>query len=162
MYHTQEKWENKLLGPIPCKKNNAWLGFGYYFWEEEIDAIQWGHKSKKGTGYFEIYQAEIDCDGVLDTVFNEDHYRFWLKQIEKAATFITKMTGIKANLKEINEYFRDKAKWSEVTNGVMFQDLPVSEDLLVSDLYYRKRIQLAVYNLEIISNFAFHFDLGCN
>ena len=87
---------------------------------------------------------------------------FWMRQIEKAAKHISKKTGIKATIKEINQYFKEKARWDEVVTGIMFQDLPISDDLLVKDLYYRKRIQLAVYKLEIISNFAFHLEMNCN
>ena len=162
MYHTQEKWDQHLVAPIICLRNNAWLGTAYYFWDDETDAIIWGHKSKRKTGYFEIYKADIDCEDVLDTVFNEEHYNFWVKQIEKAAVHISKKTGMKASLKEINQFFNDKAKWSEKTKGILFQDLPFSDDLLVKGLNYRKRIQIAVFNLEIIHNFAFHFDLECN
>lgn len=162
MYHTQEKWENKLTKPIICLRRNAWLGSAYYFWDDETDAIQWGHKSKRNTGYFEIYKALIECENILDTVFNEEHYNFWVKQIEKAAKHISMKTGIKASIKEINQYFKEKAKWSEITDGIMFQDLPISDDLLVKEFYYRKRIQMAVYNSEIIHNFAFHFDMECN
>lgn len=162
MYHTQEQWEYRLTKPILCVRRNAWLGTAYYFWDDEIDAIQWGHKSKRNTGFFEVYKATIESENVLDTVFNEEHYNFWVKQIEKAAKYISMKTGLKASIKEINQYFKDKAKWSEITDGIMFQDLPVSDDLLVRDLYYRKRIQMAVYDLEIISNFTLHFDMGCN
>lgn len=161
MYHTQEQWDSKLSRPILCVRRNAWLGTAYYFWDDEIDAIQWGHKSKKNTGFFEVYKATIESDNVIDTVFNEEHYNFWVKQIEKAAKHISIKTGFKASIKDINQYFKDKAKWSEITDGIMFQDLPVSDDLLVRDLYYRKRIQMAVYNLEIICNFAFHFNMEC-
>ncbi|MCK4921602.1 MAG: hypothetical protein KAS71_11185, partial [Bacteroidales bacterium] len=63
---------------------------------------------------------------------------------------------------EINQFFKEKAKWSEVTDGILFQDLPFSDDLLVQNLNYRKRIQIAVYNSDIISNFAIHFEMGCN
>jgi hypothetical protein len=162
MYHTQEKWRFRLTEPIICTRKNAWLGIAYYFWDDEIDAIQWGHRSKRDKRYFEIYKASIDCENVLDTVFNEEHYNFWVKQIEKAAKHISIKTGMKASLKEINQYFKEKANWAGVTDGIMFQDLPISDDLLVKDLYYRKRIQIAVYNLEIIHNFAFHFDMECN
>ena len=162
MYHTQEKREQRLTKPIICNNKNAWLGVAYYFWEDEIDAINWGHKSKTNTGFFEIYKAEIECENVLDTVFNEEHYKFWVKQIEKAAKHISMKTGLKATLKEINQYFKEKANWAEITDGIMFQDLPISEDLLVRNLYYRKRIQLAAYNFKIINTFALHFDMECN
>ncbi len=162
MYHTQEKWRFKLTKPIICTKPNAWLGDGYYFWYEETDAIHWGHYSKKNTGYFEVYKAEIDRTDILDTVFNEEHYHFWVRQIEKAAKSILIKTGMKATIKDINQYFKEKAKWSDIANGIMFQDLPYSDDLLVENLNYRKRIQIVVYNLNIINNFAFHFDMKCN
>lgn len=161
MYHTQEKRKYKLTEPMMCIQPCAWLGSAYYFWNDEIDAIHWGNNSKKRTGSFEIYKATVDCENVLDTVFNEAHYNFWMKQVEKAAKCISKKTGMKASIKEINQYFKDKARWSDTTNGILFQDLPQSEDLLVKDLFYRKRIQLAVYNLKIINNFAFHMESEC-
>jgi hypothetical protein len=162
MYHTQEKRVIRLTSPIICTRNYAWLGIAYYFWENEMDAIHWGHDSKRSTGFFEVYKADINCENILDTVFNEEHYRFWNAQIEKAAKLISIKTGIKATIAEINQYFKEKAKWSETIDGIMFQDLPNSEDLLVRNLYYRKRIQIAVYNLKIIDNFTYHFDMECN
>ena len=42
------------------------------------------------------------------------------------------------------------------------QDIRCTDDLLVENLNYRKRIQIVVYNLNIINNFAFHFDMKCN
>jgi len=161
MYHTQERREKRLSKPILAKRKNAWLGLAYYFWMDEIDAIHWGDSSKRRTGYYEIYQAVIDCENVLDTVFNEEHYNFWIKQIEKAARKIIISTGRKATIKEINQYFTEKAKWSDVTDGIMFQDLPSSEDLLVVSFYYRKRIQLAVFNIKIILSFEFHSEQKC-
>jgi hypothetical protein len=162
MYHTQEKRNCLLTAPIPCVNTNAWLGIACYFWEGEVDAIHWGHNSKRVTGAFEIYVADIDCSNILDTVYNETHYLFWLKQIEKAAKHISMKTGIKATLKEVNQYFKEKAKWEEITDGIMFQDLPYSDDLLVKNFNYRKRIQLAVYNSKIIHNFALHLQMDCN
>ena len=116
-----------------------------------MDAIHWGNHSKKRTGAFEIYSALIDCKNVLDTVFDAESYKFWVKQIEKVAKTITKKTGKKAKIREINHYFSDKAKWGEEMTGILFQDLPNSTDLLVENFYYRKRIQIVVYNKDIIS-----------
>lgn len=161
MFHTQEKRGVILNSPIICVRRNAWLGKAYYFWDSDVDAIHWGNSSKKSTGYFEVYSATVECSDVLDTVFNEAHYKFWLKQIEKAANHFKKKTGVNATIREINQYFIERASWSEV-KGVLFQDLPKSEDLLVQKLYYRKRIQLAVYDTDIISNFALHFEMACS
>src|ERR1035437_4240388 len=160
MYHTQEKKFNLLTQPIKCSLPNAWLGVGYYFWEDEIDAVKWGNDSKKRTGSYQIYKADIECEDVLDTVFNEDHYNFWIKQIEKAASYISKKTGLKANIKEINMYFQERASWSEV-DGIMYQDLPFGDELLVVTFNYRKPIQSVTYNSNIISNFALHLEDEC-
>ncbi|SHG43463.1 hypothetical protein SAMN05444362_1281 [Dysgonomonas macrotermitis] len=162
MYHTQEKRKTRLSSPKPCTRDDAWLGNGYYFWYDEIDAIHWGNNSKTKTGSFEIYKALINLDNILDTVFNEEHYQFWMKQIEKAAKAIIKITGKKPTLKEINQYFQERSKWQDITKGILFQDLPNSDDLLVSGLYYRKRIQLAAYDLGIVSEFCFQEEMNCN
>lgn len=156
MYHTQERREKRLTAPIICVRHDAWLGEGFYFWSDIIDAIQWGNNSKKATGYFEIYEAKIITENFLDTVFNEKHYTFWLSQIEKAADAIKHKTGIKPSIKEINEYFMERAIWDSV-DGIIFQDIPQKDNILkVQSFYYRKRIQAVVYNTEIITTFAFH------
>ncbi len=163
MYHTQEKRGTRLSEPIICVRDDAWLGNGYYFWHDLDDAEQWGQKSKKKTGWYEIYDADIDCTSILDTVFNEEHYRFWLKQVEKAAKVIVKKTGLKPTIKEINAYFKDRGGWGDEVAGILFQDIPTNQTyLLVQQFYYRKRIQLAVYKLEIIANFAFLKEDKCS
>ncbi|OAV70406.1 hypothetical protein Barb6_01743 [Bacteroidales bacterium Barb6] len=161
MYHTQEKRWERLTFPILCKNKNAWLGTGYYFWYEEVDAIHWGNNSKNKKGHFEIYSADIDCKNVLDTVFNEQEYIFWKGQIEKVASTISEKTGKKPTLKEVNEYLRDKAKWIDEVDGILFQDLPYSSDLLVEHFNYRKRIQIAIYKKKIIDNFMLHDTRSC-
>lgn len=161
MYHTQERRAKRLNAPCICEKSNAWLGSGFYFWAEEVDAIHWGHNSKRNTGHFEIYIADVNCEDVLDTVFNESHYNLWRKQIEKVASAIIKKTGKKPQIKELNTYIAEKAKWSDHVKGIMFQDLPNSADLLVSGLFYRKRIQAAIYDKTIINNFALHDTMEC-
>lgn len=161
MYHTQENRGNILTSPIECTRPDAWLGDGFYFWYDEQDAIFWGHESKKRKGSFHVYKANIYLENVLNTVFNEDHYNFWLKQIEKAAKAIIKTTGIKPTLKEINQYFKERSKWEDVTQGILFQDLPKNNGILVLGLYYRKRIQLVVYNMDIVENFQLHEETKC-
>ena len=158
MYHTQERRRKKLTAPIQCKDPSAWLGIGYYFWYSEEDAMRWGNDRKSKYGYYEIYSAEIDCENVLDTVFNEEHYLFWVKQVEKAAKHFLRKTGRKPTIQHINEYFKEKATWTEVS-GILFQDLPSNENYLhVRSFYYRKRIQIVVYKTEIIANFALKLE----
>jgi len=170
MYHTQEKRKIPLTLPCKCTRDDAWLGDGYYFWYDQDDADRWGRNSKKKTGSFEIYRSEVDCSNVLDTVFNEEHYLFWLKQIEKAAKHIVKKTGQKPTLKELNDYFKERATWHEI-KGILFQDLPNNFNFLMvkpiryrnkkRPFVYKKRIQIAVYNLDIIATFALIFTDTC-
>ncbi len=156
-YHTQENRNNRLSEPILCVKENAWLGEAYYFWENEDDAVFWGIKFKTKTGKYDIYKAEIIFDNILDTVFNREHYYFWIKQIEKAAKNFVKKTGSKPTLKEINDFFKEKGIWTNI-DGILFQD--ISENpvhFMVKEFQYKKRIQLALYHKEKIINFALHF-----
>lgn len=162
-YHTQESRFKQLNESIICTRDDAWLGEAHYFWKDELDAENWGHNSKKRTGYFEIYVSEINLEDVLDTVFNEDHYYFWLKQIEKVAKKIISKTHIKPTIKELNDYFKEKGDWDDLA-GIQFQDLPTNNNhLLIKPIEYknravtfayRKRIQLAVYNTNIINTFV--------
>ncbi len=160
-YHTQEKRKKRLTKPQKAVRKNAWLGEGYYFWTDEIDAYRWGYSSKCQTGYFEIYKSELDSGNILDTVFNEEYYNFWLAQIEKVAKVIFKKTNSKPTVKEVNDYFKERGIWDEV-DGIRFQDLPTKQEyLLVKDFFYRKRIQIVVYNDKIILKFIFHRDSKC-
>ncbi len=160
-YHTQEKRSVKLSEPIKCKKDNAWLGDAYYFWEDESDAIFWGIKSKKTTGEYEIYKVDFEDMEVLDTVFNRIQYDFFIRQIEKVSKKFVKKTGIKPTLKEINDYFLDNNIWTKF-DGILFQDISNNPDhYLVKGMQYKKRIQLALYNKNKIRTFAPHFDGYC-
>ncbi len=156
-YHTQENRGEELQEPIFCNKENAWLGNAYYFWESEDDAIFWGVKFKRKTGEYDVYKAEIISDDILDTVFNREHYYFWIKQIEKAAKNFIKKTGSKPSLKEINDFFKDRNIWDEI-DGILFQDISEnSVHFMVEEFQYKKRIQLALYNKEKIHTFALHY-----
>jgi hypothetical protein len=156
MFHTQENRGTRLNAPIKTVNPESWLGDGYYFWYYEADAHWWGQTAKK-TRYYHVYAAEINCENVLDTVFNEDHYTFWITQVER---FINKILKNNRNvtLKYLNDRFRDAGIYDDV-DGVMFQDISDNDqNWIVKRFQYKKRIQLAVYNLHIIGNFGLYFD----
>jgi len=159
-YHSQEKWQDRLLQPIECTSDNAWLGKGYYFWYYYEDAIRWGRNSKCKTGRYEIYKALIKNENILDTVFNEEEYNFWFKQIEKVAKTIIKKTNSRPTIKEINEYFKERGTWLEL-KGILFQDIPMNETILVVGLYYKKRIQLVLFDFDNIIKFEFIDEGAC-
>ncbi len=133
----------------------------WYFWYDLVDAAFWGITSKRKTGYYEIYSASLDSENVLDTVFNEEHYLFWVRQIEKAQKIFAKKAGKNLNLKQLNDYFFEKNIWTKFS-GIMYQNVPEKgENEIVKDFQYKKRIQIAVYDLKIMSNFAHHSDGQC-
>ncbi|MCC6684954.1 MAG: hypothetical protein IT247_07785 [Bacteroidia bacterium] len=161
MFHTQERREIRLYAPKKCFKDDAWLGEGWYFWHDILDAHKWGNDFKRKRRYYEVYSANIDCTNVLDTVFDETSYNFWIRQIEKIALKFIKDTNEKPTKKELHNYFKEKGIWDSI-DGILFQDVPENNDLVrVKDFFYRKRIQLVVYNSKIISNFAFESEQKC-
>ncbi|MGA2798363.1 MAG: hypothetical protein ABSE63_12340 [Thermoguttaceae bacterium] len=162
MFQTQEARAARLTEPLLCKNRSAWLGIGYYFWDDAEDAIRWGNEAKRATGSFDVYESAINCESVLDTVFNEAHYRLWLAQIEKVGTHWYKKTGVKLTIRQLNDYFREKAVWTEV-DGVLFQDLPQNQNyLLVVEFYYRKRIQLVAFKKAIVLSFTHYSNHICS
>ena len=165
VFHTQESREYELKFPKKCFRDDAWLGEAYYFWKEIEDAEDWGYNSKRRTGYFEIYDCVLASDNYLDTVFNEQHYYFWLRQLEKIAQTIIRKTKEKPTLKELNDYIRDRGIWKEI-DFIQFQDLPLGDkhsfvkpieynNGKIRTIAFRKRIQIAVYNPDIIYKFSF-------
>jgi len=161
MFHTQEKRDKKLNNPAPTYHPESWLGDGYYFWYYEQDAIRWGIQSKKKTGYYEVYKADINCENVLDTVFNEEHYNFWIENIERAIKRFYKGNIKTLTIKYINDFFKEKGLLEGI-DGVMFQDISFARENWVIDKFqYKKRIQLVVYNLPIMTNFVWHFEGKC-
>ena len=173
MYHTQEKRDKVLTKPILCKRADAWLGTAYYFWHDNFDAKMWGKKSKTGTGWYEVYEGEIDFENVLDTVFDEKHYEWWLAQIKFSANEIKRLgsTGKKPTLKQLNDFFKKDPEWSKMT-GILFQDVPESYDYSLIEpiktvdgkdkiFAYKKRIQLALYKTASLKKFKLALTDKC-
>lgn len=156
MYHTQEKRNVRLVSPVKCTRRDAWLGHGFYFWDEYEDAIIWGKCSKNRTGRYEIYKSTIASENFLNTVFDEEDYKFYRKQIEKIEKFIIQKTGIKATVEDVCDYLNTRTKWSENLDGILFQDSPNGYNNSIVGYPYRKRIQAVVYNTNCIKDFSFH------
>lgn len=162
MYHTQERRDVNLTEPCWSEYFGAWLGPAYYFWLDLYFAKAWGVTYKNSTGVYQVYKAEIDCTDVLDTVFNEEHYKFWLEAIDRTANDIHTKTGKKASLTTLNRALKEKGTLDGVS-GIMFQDIPKNDKAVkVEEMYYRKRIQLGAFRKSIINNFALHLETSCS
>ena len=151
MFHTQENRRAKLTFPMLCNRTNAWFGEAYYFWADLKDAIHWGETSKDNN--YDIYQAEIVTDKVLDTVFHEEHYNFLLRCLEKVANKCIQKTGRKPTKAHICNYFNNQANWKDEIDVLLACDYPCSSSELFPGFQFRKRIQAAVYNDSVIHDF---------
>ena len=163
-YHTQECWLSGLLTePKPCCHTNAWLGYGYYFWTDLEFAHYWGLDSKiktSPTGKYDIYVAHIEEEDLLDSVFDEAHYEFFVKTIESA---IEKLKGLGVNERilheKVNRYLVDKVWRQADVKGIVYQDIPANsigagrKYSEIPPLFYLKRIQIIVFDNKIIHNF---------
>ena len=89
------------------------------------------------------------------------HYKLWISVIERAMqTFFKKHSG-KLTIKYINDFFKSKGVFDDV-DGVMFQDITNNPKYWIIDKFqYKKRIQIVVYNLPIITTFALEFEGKC-
>lgn len=150
MFHTQENRRYILTGPILCRRKDAWLGTAYYFWSDEIDAIRWGFDSKEGR--FQVYSARIESDKILDTVFNRDHYDFFIQILELLSNQIVKKTGCRLSKRVLCEYLNNRADWKKEIDVILINDNPQGERERLP-IPIRKRIQAAVYNEACIHEF---------
>jgi len=159
MYHTQEKWSQRLSDPIICNRRDAWLGEGYYFWDEQQDARIWGRTSKRATGHFEIYSAGLDCTDVLNTVFDEAQYLWWKNEIERVAQILQlKSSGAPKPTKwQVYQYIRSKGIWEAANvTGILFEDLTDNpERSRIDGFNYKKRTQLVAFTKRIVKDWSF-------
>ena len=159
-YHAQEHRLTELKHPAKCRDREAWLGFGYYFWREPEYAHYWGQDKKSSGEYksYDIYIAGLNIENCLNTVFNEEHYLFFIKKIEEAIQYYQNRQK-NVSLEMVN-YFLAKNVWSKLgVKGIIYDDKPTNprnknrQYSVIPDLYYKKRIQIVVFDLKNISNF---------
>ena len=159
-YHTLEHRTETLKCPVKCIREDARLGFAYYFWIEEDFAYYWGQI--KNVEY-DIYVADLDIKNCLNTVFNEVHYLFFRKKIKEVIQQF-KNKGISVNLETVNTFLA-KNVWPVFDiKSIIYDDKPTNKpkkNLIYSeipDLYYNKRIQVAIFELLDISNFKSYLE----
>jgi hypothetical protein len=163
-YHTQEyRTTGTLEAPLKCKAKYAWLGIGYYFWTELEFAKYWGEDAKKSTGYYDIYKALLKTDQCINAVFDEEGYFFFRKKIEETIDYFVK-NGQPAILERVNRFLADNIWPALGVEGIIYDDKPTNpkqSDRIYSeipDLYYKKRIQVVLFNLANIYNFELFLE----
>lgn len=172
-YHTQEfRHEGELLIPEKCNAIDAWLGFGYYFWTDLEFAKYWGEDHKMKTGSYDIYKANLIYENCLNTVFKENEYFFFRNCLEKAIFNFEKNNKI-VTLKRVHEFLADNF-WEKMgITGIIYDDLPTNPNnkpnrkysvikYIENDnskfFYYKKRIQIVIFKLKNIRNFAIYLE----
>jgi hypothetical protein len=166
-FHTQEWRPVGLDSPIEGKPEEAWLGVGYYFWVEIEFAHFWGQDRKKSrTGFYDIYKAEIEETDLLNASFDEKTYFRFRQMIEDTIShFNAKRRQI--SLLKVNRFLADNFWGKHNVKGIIYDDLPQNNPSKgrfyseIPPLYYKKRIQIVVFDKEIINNFAIEKESVC-
>ena len=162
-YHTQDSRLKKLEQPILCVRDDARLGVAYYFWIEEDFAHYWGKISKSDSDFYDVYIADLNITNCLNTVFNEGHYLFFRKKIEETIQHL-KSIEVSATLEKVNRFLADTVWKPLKVECIIYDDKPTNKpkkNLIYSeipDLYYKKRIQVVVFDLKNISNFELYLE----
>lgn len=165
-YHTQEfrSYQQPLTQPVMCVSSNAWLGIGYYFWTDIEFAHYWGQDSKKRrTGFYDIYWAHIEEDNLINACFSEEGY-FLLKDSIDAVITHFQMNNMEVTLEEVTRYLADNY-WTQMgVTGIIYDDLPQKVNMhgrtysVIPPLYYKKRIQIVVFNVKNITKFGLELE----
>lgn len=76
-YQTVENRNNvaEILekAPFICYRKDAWLGYGYYFWDNNLEyAKKWGEDGYKAKGYI-ICKTDLKIENLFDLVGNTVH-----------------------------------------------------------------------------------------
>ncbi|RPH29985.1 MAG: hypothetical protein EHM93_16450 [Bacteroidales bacterium] len=95
-------------GPYPCRRENAWLGNGFYFWDTFINNAHWW--GKEGACYnkgYIICKAECDYNTVqcFDLVGETDHIQQFNQSINlmKEKGLLTNKTAVARVINHIKE-----------------------------------------------------------
>lgn len=165
-YHTQEcRVNGPLESPILCNDKKAWLGAAYYFWTEEEYAKLWGIDFKMSTGFYDVYRCLINIENFINTVFDEEGYFLFKEKIEETIAYFESKNQ-KVSLFEVNKFLNQNVWPGLNVDGVIYDDKPWNTKngrvhSKIPDLYYKKRIQVAVFSLRNIRNFEIYLEEQC-
>jgi hypothetical protein len=134
LYQTLEDRGNpdyiESRGPFVCKRKDAWLGWGAYFWENDLpQATMWGAQYQDG---FVICESEYDADNknYLDLTTWE-HY----ESMKKCQAMLEKKTnGNKVSLSQIIEFLKNANKFPYKAIRYVFRKVDTNP-IIVSEWY---------------------------
>lgn len=132
-YHTLEDRDNvdeiETDGPQKCKRKDAWLGDGYYFWDTEIE---WAHDWGKQYSEYMIFEGTIEINEVtFDLVGNVSHKIFFRKIYEELKDKGYFAKGMKVNVPNLLEYLKKHTKFLEKYNSIRSEH-PTKSELTIT------------------------------
>ncbi|MBQ9253213.1 MAG: hypothetical protein IJ180_00395 [Bacteroidales bacterium] len=155
-YHTANSEKGRLYKPLYCHDNKAWLGPGYYFWQDLDFAKRWA--SVKKYRLYDVYTADLNTEHCLDTVYSEEADKKFNEWLDLCDNLIRKR-NLKIKPEDrlstiFNLMKKEVFKKLNIT-GIRYADIPQGElDSKYKPLYPQKRIQYVIYSDKDIRNFS--------
>ncbi len=151
LYQTLEDRGNpddvENYGPFVCKRKDAWLGMGAYFWEDDLpQATMWGKQYPNG---FVICESEYDASNknYLDLTTKE-HY----ESMKKCQAMLEKRAkGERVLLSQIIEFLKEAKQFPYKAIRYVFVEVD-ENPIMVSEKHQAvlsppaKSIQICVVN----------------
>ncbi len=139
-------------GPFPCKKENAWLHNGYYFWDQDIDVAHWwGEKGYNGSyiiceSYFQ-YDIKF-CWDLHNEHTAREEFRLIAKEVKTRGVNNKK----EVKVRDIIEYLQKKNmfKYHAIRlagmNSIGFNDPLYERHILDKKARYKKQAIIWEYD----------------
>jgi hypothetical protein len=94
-------------GPFPCKRKNAWLGEGFYFWDTHIELAHWWGKVGCSNRYY-IGKSSLEINqNCWDLHGNGNHQKEFegiIKEMAIESLYENKKTTVRKVIEYIKKY----------------------------------------------------------
>lgn len=169
LYQTLRYLDNNEIvlkeGPYKCVRDNAWLGHGYYFWEDSLrPAKYWGekfHDSKYIVLKGECHIDEDNCFHIYGSVKHNEFLEEAIKQIKELDELKSQVTipHVIHYLQSCGQFpfYASRAETSKafdknayLTEDDFKEEVIFNNRLTASTVQLHIVIQLCIYDLEKI------------
>lgn len=97
-------------GPFPCDKPNAWLGYGYYFWDTHIELAHWWGEVAYSKQYM-ICKAKATLDETCWDLHGNGNHRLEFESICVEIVKSGLSTKEKLLVPQVIEFFKRKGSF---------------------------------------------------
>lgn len=141
-------------GPFKCTQNNAWLGHGYYFWEDSLKPAKYWGKRFHDNKYI-ICKAlckidENNCLHLVGSVKHAEYFEEALKQLSKLGELTAEVTvpHVIDFLMKAGQ-FPFSASRAE-TSDAFDANLYLTEEDFKEDIIFNKKLNVAKVKLNLV------------